>query len=84
MGEGDIRIGVILGLSFGVGKLLLGFYYAIFGALLFALIVHLIPKRHMNLKSKIPFVPFLVTGGIAALFMPFDFFDVVNTISLSL
>ncbi|MCA9386983.1 prepilin peptidase [Candidatus Dojkabacteria bacterium] len=82
MGSGDIRIATIIGLSLGVGKFILSFYISIFSALLVAGFLYLINRKDVSFKTKIPFVPFLVIGGLLALYLPVDFFDIISQIYL--
>ncbi|MCA9380735.1 prepilin peptidase, partial [Candidatus Dojkabacteria bacterium] len=78
MGAGDIRIATIIGLSLGVSKFILSFYISVFSALLVAGIMYLANRKDVNFKTKLPFVPFLVLGGLLALYLPFDFFELIN------
>lgn len=66
IGEGDLLLGLLLGISFGWPKILITIFSAyIFGSLvsLFLLI-----KRKKKLTSKIPLGPFLAIGGLITLF----------------
>lgn len=64
MGEGDIWIFGLVGLFVGLDKLIPSFYIAIFTALFFGLIQVLRFRRFKDLP--IPFIPFLVVGGVIA------------------
>lgn len=66
MGAGDIRVGLIMGLFFGWQLFIIALLLAYFLGSLITLI--LMMGRLINLKSKIPFAPFLVLGTFLTMF----------------
>ncbi|MCX6753266.1 MAG: prepilin peptidase [Candidatus Nomurabacteria bacterium] len=73
MGLGDAKLalglGWMLGLSFGLSALVLAFWL---GAL-FGIILLFISKKH-NIKSEIPFAPFLIIGTLLVFLFEMNFF----------
>jgi prepilin signal peptidase PulO-like enzyme (type II secretory pathway) len=82
MGGGDIRILGIVGLLVGFFRLINAFYFSIFVALVFGLIVAIKVRKFKGLR--IPFVPFLVIGCYLAFFTSFDINEFLNTIVFQL
>ncbi len=70
MGLGDAKlvlaIGLLLGLLLGLGALMLAFWS---GAIV-GIIMLLLSKSSITMKSEIPFAPFLILGAIAQLLLP--------------
>lgn len=66
MGKGDIKMGLLLGLTLGFPKILVGAFFAFFLGALVGLILIALKKK--NLKSQIPFGPFLILGIFIGLF----------------
>ncbi len=66
MGFGDVKLAFLLGLFLSFPNILV----ALFSAFLIGAIIGigLIIARKKNLKSEVPFGPFLITGTIIALF----------------
>ncbi len=76
MGEGDIRIATIIGLSFGISKVILAMYIAIFSAILFGLFAMVQKRNNTYLRLKLPFVPFLVFGAVVSLYLTINANDI--------
>ena len=65
MGFGDVKLAILLGLILGWPNILVGLFLAfLFGAII-GLIMMVFEKK--NLKSEIPFGPFLITGTLIAM-----------------
>lgn len=65
MGEGDLLIFILMGLSLGLGKLIVSFYIMILTGSIFGIIVAI---RHKRIKGiKMPFVPFMLIGYLVAM-----------------
>lgn len=60
LGQGDVRIAIIVGLLIGQGNLMVWLYITIFTALFYGLIVARERKKIKGLH--IPFVPFMILG----------------------
>ena len=66
MGTGDIWLAFLMGLVLGWPNILVALMLAFFiGAIIG---VGLILAKRKNLKSEVPFGPFLITGAFLALF----------------
>lgn len=66
MGFGDFKLAILMGLILGFPNILVALFLAFFiGAIIG---IGLIIFKKKNLKSKVPFGPFLVTGTFGALF----------------
>ena len=65
MGFGDVKLAVLMGLLLGIGNVLLALFLAFFFGAIIGLILLVFEKK--NLKSEIPFGPFLITGTFLAL-----------------
>ncbi len=66
MGMGDVFIGVLMGLILGFPQVLVALLLAFWVGAVFSLILMAIKKK--NLKSQIPFGPFLVLATIISIF----------------
>lgn len=66
IGGGDIRLGVFMGFVLGWPNVLVGLLLAYFIGAIIAVI--LLIKNKKNLKSEIPFGPFLAIGTLIAMF----------------
>lgn len=66
VGDGDIRLGALLGAMFGLAQGLLALMIAYIIGALFA--VMLISKKKVNMKSTLSFGPFLAIAGWVVLF----------------
>lgn len=71
MGLGDVRIMFLLGLIFGLDRLVIGFYMTLIISLVFAFIVFVF-KRSIR-GVMIPLVPFLVLGILFAFILNLQF-----------
>lgn len=71
MGEGDIWVIATIGLMVGLEKLPIAFYIAIFSALFVGLLYSAKIKRFKGVP--IPFVPFLVFGGLLSFALNIDY-----------
>jgi len=66
MGFGDVKLAILLGLLLGISKTLVALFLAFcFGAIIGIITIALHKK---DLKSEIPFGPFLIFGTFVALF----------------
>lgn len=66
IGFGDVKYGIFMGLFLGFPLILIAFFFSYcIGALISAF---LLLRKHMALKSQIPFGPFLVSGTLIAYF----------------
>lgn len=63
LGQGDVRVLLIIGLLIGYRKLVPWLYITVFSALIYGLILAYREKKLKNLK--IPLVPFAVLGAIS-------------------
>lgn len=66
MGIGDIKLAFLMGLFLGFPNILVALFLAFFTGAVVGLILIVLQRK--NLKSEIPFGPFLVTGTILAIF----------------
>lgn len=66
MGYGDVKLGAFLGLFLGYPLILVALFFAFILGSLYSIILILLKKK--KIKDIIPFAPFLVLGGIMALF----------------
>ncbi len=65
LGQGDVRIAIIVGLILGSSNLVLWLYITIFTALAYSLLLWIRKKKFWGLK--IPFVPFMILGVLLTL-----------------
>lgn len=65
IGEGEIYLGAIMGLSLGIDKLIVGLYLTIFSATIYAFIYCLRIAKFKDVK--IPMVPFISIGIICSI-----------------
>jgi len=68
LGQGDVRISIIVGLLIGFNNLLSWGYIAIFTSLIYGLLYAIIKKKKVK-GLKIPFVPFMLLGVITILLL---------------
>lgn len=82
MGLGDAKlilgIGWILGFSKGLSALVLSFWI---GSVM-SIIMLLASQNKLNMKSEIPFAPFLILGMLIAFFFNLDIFSIASIFSL--
>lgn len=65
LGQGDVRIAIIVGLLIGYNNILVWVYITVFSALFYSLIVL---KEKKKIKgTHIPFVPFMILGVLIVL-----------------
>lgn len=69
-----LGIGWILGLSSGIASIMISFWV---GAL-FGILYLLLSKGKINMKTEIPFAPFLVLGLMITFFCKIDFLSLIN------
>jgi leader peptidase (prepilin peptidase) / N-methyltransferase len=69
LGQGDVRLALIVGLLIGSSNLWVWLNITIFTALAYALILAIRKRKFRGLR--IPFVPFMVLGAIAILLIKF-------------
>jgi len=65
MGFGDVKLAVLMGLLLGFPNILVALFLAFFFGAIIGLILMVLEKK--NLKSEIPFGPFLIVGTFIAL-----------------
>jgi prepilin signal peptidase PulO-like enzyme (type II secretory pathway) len=68
MGFGDVKLVLFLGMILGIERTITGMYVAFLTGALVGIILIVGGKK--QLKSKIPFGPFLIFGAMAACFLP--------------
>lgn len=66
LGQGDVRIGIIVGLIIGISNIIVWLYITVFSALVYSLYIGI--KRGKFKGLKIPFVPFMILGVLIILF----------------
>jgi prepilin signal peptidase PulO-like enzyme (type II secretory pathway) len=66
MGFGDVKLAVLMGLLLGLPNVLVALFLAFFFGAIIGVILMVLEKK--NLKSEIPFGPFLIAGTFLALF----------------
>ena len=71
LGDGDIRIGIIVGLLIGQSNLISWLYITIFSSLIYGLFIAYKERKIKNLR--IPFAPFMILGGIVCLILDMYF-----------
>ena len=64
MGEGDIRLGLLMGLVLGWPQIIIAYFVAFLTGALWGVI--LIIARGKSLKTKVAFGPFLLLGMLIA------------------
>lgn len=78
MGLGDVKlmvgIGWLLGLSMGAAAILLSFWV---GAVI-SLILMAISHKKMNMKTQVPFAPFLIISTFIVFFFSIDFMSLIR------
>ncbi|MEK7160462.1 MAG: A24 family peptidase, partial [Patescibacteria group bacterium] len=67
MGRGDIKLAFLMGLILGWPKILVALFLAFLGGATLGLILVALGRK--NLKSALPFGPFLVSGTILAVWL---------------
>jgi len=67
MGWGDVKLGLLLGVLLGFPNILVALFFAFVTGSIYSLA--LIGMKKKKMKDIIPFGPFLVIGGIIALFL---------------
>lgn len=78
MGEGDIRIAMILGLILGLDKILSAFYIMIISAAIIGVIIMVRKKKFHGIA--IPLVPFMVFGTIMAFLFSYELFQIFYSV----
>ena len=66
MGFGDVKLAILLGLILGWPNILIGLFLSFFFGAIIGVAMMILRKK--SIKSEIPFVPFLITGTLVALF----------------
>lgn len=66
MGFGDVKLAILLGLLLGMPNILVGLFLAFFSGAIIG--VGLLSFKKKNIKSEVPFGPFLIFGTFMALF----------------
>ena len=80
IGEGDIRMAVIMGLILGITKLIIAFYITILSASLVGIIYAIYIKTFKGVK--IPFLPFIILGIIVAFFYSEEIITAIQNLML--
>jgi prepilin signal peptidase PulO-like enzyme (type II secretory pathway) len=75
MGLGDAKLAIGLGWLLGLSRALSGIVLAFWTGAIIGLILIAVSKKH-NLKSEIPFAPFLVLGAILAFLFELHLFPI--------
>jgi leader peptidase (prepilin peptidase)/N-methyltransferase len=75
MGWGDVYVGFLSGFLLGWPNIFLGLFLSFFIGAICAIILLFGDK---NMKSQIPFVPFLVVGTILTIFLVKIYPDIIN------
>lgn len=78
MGWGDVYIGLLVGLILGWPSVLVGLLAAFTVGSFYSLGIIILKKG--NMKSQVPFVPFLVIGTFLAIFVTREFPTILNYI----
>ncbi|MDH4330595.1 MAG: prepilin peptidase, partial [Candidatus Moranbacteria bacterium] len=73
MGMGDAYIGFLVGFLVGFPSVLVGLLISFTSGSIFGIILMILKRG--NLKTQIPFAPFLILGGIATFFLAKEFGD---------
>ncbi len=66
MGGGDVKLGFLMGMVLGIGRTFLALFIAFFAGAVIGLA--LIASRKKNMKSSMPFGPFLILGFLISYF----------------
>ena len=66
MGFGDVKLAFLMGLLLGLPNVLTALFLAFFFGAIIGIILMVFDKK--NLKSEIPFAPFLIIGTLITLF----------------
>jgi len=66
MGLGDVKLAILMGFLLGLPNVLVALFLAFFSGAIIGTIMMIFRKK--NLKSEIPFGPFLITGTFIAIF----------------
>jgi len=66
MGWGDVKLGIFLGIFLGYPSILVALFFAFILGSIYSVVLLLLKKKKM--KDAVPFGPFLVLGGLIALF----------------
>lgn len=65
MGEGDLFVFILMGLTLGLANLIVAFYVMIFTGSIVGLLIGIKKKRIKGVKM--PFVPFMLLGYVVAM-----------------
>jgi len=65
LGWGDVKVGALMGLVLGVDKVIVALFLSFVIGAIIGLVLVVINKKEM--KSKVPFAPFLVVGTIISM-----------------
>ena len=66
MGFGDVKLAILMGLLLGLANVLVALFLAFFFGAIIGVIMMVFEKK--NLRSEIPFGPFLIAGTFSAIF----------------
>lgn len=86
IGFGDIKlifgIGALLGLALGTSSIILAFWAGALWSIGLLITNRFKKVDNVNMKSEIPFAPFLIVGTLLAFFTQVDIFGLENLIQL--
>ncbi len=72
VGMGDVMMYAALGFALGLPTSSTGFFYSVWIGAFVSLALMILHKREYNLKSEIPFTPFIIIGAMLALYTHAD------------
>lgn len=76
LGDGKLMLGIgfLLGLSSGIFAIVISFWIGT----IVSLLLLLLSKKKMNMKTEIPFAPFLIASTFVTFLFSFDLFSLIN------
>jgi prepilin signal peptidase PulO-like enzyme (type II secretory pathway) len=75
VGMGDVVTYMALGFVFGLPIALTGFFYSVWLGAFVSLILILIYRKEYNMKTELPFTPFIILGMFLAFYSKADIFN---------
>lgn len=80
LGDGKLMLGIgfLLGLSSGIFAVIISFWIGT----IVSLLLLLLSKKKMNMKTEIPFAPFLIISVLITFLFNFDMFSLISLFSL--
>lgn len=77
MGLGDAKVAIGLGFLLGMSRVLTGMVLAFWSGAIIGLVLMFFSKKY-NIKSEIPFAPFLMLGTLIAFLFDIQFFPILS------